>query len=300
MKAKKNNYRVFYSSLIIGFLLCLCACTAKSTAPAAENKDNGGTEFFWDKYDFTDTTLINKPEMAEQMLVDFLSLLPQISHEQAYSYIRELVKKSEVNPTVSRWFGKRLEHYLYDPNSPMRNDEYYIAVLEEILSSGNLNGMMRIRPVYQLKMLKKNSRGTLANDFAFVLPNERNTNLWNISTEYILLLFYDPFCEHCRMTIHELAESSIINSLLAEEMPVQPRLTLAAICMQGDIEEWQKLFSVLPAAWLNGYDSANELMEKELYFLRSFPSLYLLDKDKRVLLKDASVEEALYYLSERI
>lgn len=295
--ARKDSW-TFYCC-IIGFLLCISACSGKSTI-AVGKQENGEIEHFWDKYDFADTILIHKPEITEQMLVDYLGLLPKVSNEQACHYIKELVKKSDVNITVNRWLIEQLEHYLYDPNSPMRNDEYYIPVLDEILNSGKLNGMMRMRPTYQLKMLKKNSRGTQANNFTFVSSDGQKINLWDISIGYTLLLFYDPFCEHCRRTINELAESSVINSLLAVEEPIPPRLTLAAICMEGDMEEWQKLYSVLPAAWLNGYDSANELMEKELYFLRSFPSLYLLDKDKKVLLKDASIEEVLYYLSEKI
>lgn len=294
----KKIYGEFYGVIVV-LSFCLCACSGKSTVMTKPQYDDR-IAHFWELYDFTDTALINKPEVAEQMLVDYLSLLPGLSNGQACSCIKELVKKSEVNPTVNYWFREQLEHYLYDTNSPMRNDEYYISVLEEVLNSENLNGMMRMRPIYQLKMLKKNSRGTQANDFTFVSSDGQRINLWDISTGYTLLLFYDPFCEHCRRTINELAESSVINRLLAVGEPAPPGLTLAAICMEGDMEEWQKLYSVLPAAWLNGYDSANELMEKELYFLRSFPSLYLLDKDKKVLLKDASVKEVLYYLLERI
>ena len=77
--------------------------------------------------------------------------------------------KTKVNKVVNRWFLQRLEHHLYEPDSSLRNDSYYISVLEEVLISGHLDGMMRIRPLYQLKMLKKNRIGIKAADFTFIL-----------------------------------------------------------------------------------------------------------------------------------
>ncbi len=39
--------------------------------------------------------------------------------------------------------------------------------------------------------------------------------------------------------------------------------------------------------WINGYDKELTVLERELYDLKAMPTLYLLDKDKKVLLKDA-------------
>ena len=46
-----------------------------------------------------------------------------------------------------------------------------------------------------------------------------------------------------------------------------------------------------------GYDVRKVLTEKELYFLRSLPSIYLLGEDKQVLLKESSsIGEVTSYL----
>ena len=42
----------------------------------------------------------------------------------------------------------------------------------------------------------------------------------------------------------------------------------------------------LPAEWINAYDGAQDINVGELYDLRAIPSLYLLDRNKKVLLKD--------------
>ena len=48
----------------------------------------------------------------------------------------------------------------------------------------------------------------------------------------------------------------------------------------------------------NGYDKKLVIKEKNLYDLKAIPTLYLLDKDKKVLLKDATVAQIDQYLNK--
>ena len=47
---------------------------------------------------------------------------------------------------------------------------------------------------------------------------------------------------------------------------------------------------------MNGYDASHIIREDILYCIRAIPSLYLLDADKRILLKDPPVERVLQAL----
>ena len=51
--------------------------------------------------------------------------------------------------------------------------------------------------------------------------------------------------------------------------------------------------------WTNGYDKELVIKNKNLYDLRAIPTLYLLDKNKTVLLKDATLQKVEQYLAER-
>lgn len=42
-----------------------------------------------------------------------------------------------------------------------------------------------------------------------------------------------------------------------------------------------------------------KITERQLYDLKAMPTLYLLDKDKRVILKDAPVEQIEQWLTEK-
>lgn len=289
----------FYT--ISGMFLFLCTCSANRDKPntaTVQHKDSVSVDCFWAMYDFADTVRwTNKSVTTERMLADYLSRLSGLTENKACESLRKLVLRTKVNEMVSHWFLKQLERHLYEPDSPLRNDNYYISVLEETLVSGHLNGMMRVRPLYQLKMLKKNRAGTKAADFDFILPTGELQNLWDIPAKYTILLFYDPDCIHCRESMRELSEASIINSCLQHDGLPLPQLALITICTEGDMETWKEYQHSLPSVWVNGYDERNALIEKELYSLRSLPSIYLLGENKQVLLKEpSSISEVINYL----
>lgn len=75
------------------------------------------------------------------------------------------------------------------------------------------------------------------------------------------------------------------------------KLKIVAIYPDEDLEAWRKHLKEIPAEWINGYDADLTMRKEESYDLRAIPSLYLLDKDKKVLLKDcASVDMIEAYL----
>ena len=290
--------RLLYITLGVFLLLCTCSANSgKSNAMAKQQKDSILIERFWDTYDFTDTIRLSSSATTEKMLVDYLSQLSELTEERACENIRRLVLKTKVNKVVNRWFLQRLEHHLYEPDSSLRNDSYYISVLEEALTSGHLDGMMRIRPLYQLKMLKKNRIGIKAADFTFILSTGEFQKLWDVSAKYTLLLFYDPDCIYCRQSMMELSESSVINSFLQHSGLSLSQLALVTICTESEMDTWKEYQQSLPSVWINGYDVRKVSTEKELYFLRSLPSIYLLGEDKQVLLKEpSSIGEVTSYL----
>ena len=95
----------------------------------------------------------------------------------------------------------------------------------------------------------------------------------------------------------ELSESSVISSFLQHSGLSLSQLALVTICTEGEMDAWKEYQQSFPSAWVNGYDARKVLVEKELYSLRSLPSIYLLDEDKLVLLKEpSSISEVTSYL----
>lgn len=74
---------------------------------------------------------------------------------------------------------------------------------------------------------------------------------------------------------------------MLSEMIERGRLKVVALYPDEDLAEWREYRGHIPPSWINGYDAGCVVREKSLYDLHAIPALYLLDRDKRVLVKDS-------------
>lgn len=245
---------------------------------------------YWDGFDFSDTTLISRPEITEQAFADFLDVLPHVSPDESVKALRRLMASASADRSMLMYFADLAEKYLYDPNSPFRNEEFYIPVLEYIVSSPDLAEVYKIRPRYRLELALKNRPGDVAADFAYTLPDGKGGRLSEVKSEYTVLFFNNPDCADCISTKAFIAGSVLFGKLLAAK-----RLTVVAVYPDDDLSLWKK--TTYPSAWINGSNPA--LSGARLYDLKAMPTLYLLDRNKRVILKDAPVERIEEWLAGR-
>ena len=92
----------------------------------AEERAKFLAEHYWDKFDFSDTTFCNKPDITEQAYANYLDILRYVDPAVAQQSAAQLIKRAEVDSTMFDYFVMLSDKYLYDPNSPFRNDELLI------------------------------------------------------------------------------------------------------------------------------------------------------------------------------
>lgn len=97
-------------------------------------------------------------------------------------------------------------------------------------------------------------------------------------------------------TVHE----QLTGSRLITEMQKKKLLKIVALYPDEDITAWKKHLPVVPREWINGYDKELKMRNEELYDLKAIPTLYLLDKDKKVILKDVTFEQLELFLENTI
>lgn len=91
----------------------------------------------------------------------------------------------------------------------------------------------------------------------------------------------------CRRLSGELLASPLLN-----ELTERGTLCVLAVYPDADLSAWRTRRDGMPAAWIDACDPRGVILGGELYDLRAIPSLYLLDREKCVLVKDsASVPE---------
>ncbi len=241
---------------------------------------------FWDKFDFRDTSFLLTDHLLERSFVDYIDLLSIVSYETTEESIDTLMKKAEEKHSIFSFILKLSEQYLYEPASPLCNEEKLIPFLQYALQSTLLDGTEKIRPAFLLESITKNRIRTIANNFTYTLIDEETGDLHSVKADYTLLYFNDPECEDCIMLIKQLIASPAINNLIN-----QGKLKILMVYVNDDIEAWEKHASDISDSWIYSRDAEQKINNEGIYNIKQFPTMYLLDKEKKVLLKDTTFED---------
>ncbi|MDR2775462.1 MAG: DUF5106 domain-containing protein [Tannerella sp.] len=247
---------------------------------------------FWDKFNFRDTMYAHVPDITEQAFVDFIALFPHASsYDKISGGVKRLLTSAEVENVMYNYFCSLAERYLYEPNSPMRNDEYFIPFLEHIVDLPKISDVKKVRPRHLLELAYRNRAGSKAEDFVYTTASGKTGRLYDLSAKYLLLMFYNPDCVECQRTTEILKQSPAVADAVSSG-----RLKVLAVYPDENLEAWKNHQKDIPLSWVNAYDKSLNIKNNEIYDLKAIPTLYLLDKDKKVILKDTSTGDIHEYL----
>jgi hypothetical protein len=153
-------------------------------------------------------------------------------------------------------------------------------------------------PEYDLRIVSQNRIGHEANDFDYTLKTGRTSNLYSLKSDFVILYINNPGCTMCREITEVLKQSPIISDLQRKG-----QLKILAIYPDENLDDWHKHYADIPSQWINGYDKGCHIERENLYNVRAIPALYLLDSEKRVLIKDSvnvgEIEAALAELTKQ-
>lgn len=237
---------------------------------------------FWDNFDFSDTLYVDQPEITEQAFSDYLAILGIIPRDIASRSVAGVLDKAAGTHEMYVYFTELFEKYLDDPNSPFRNEELYIVVLENIIASEKVDDIDKLRPQAQLSSALKNRVGTRAADFIVTDTSGRKIRLYDIDADFTLLYFNNPDCNYCEEVTRQIMASDYMLMPLVK----QGVLKIFAVYPDEDLTAWREHYDDMPSDWYRTYDAGQTIREGQIYDLRAIPSLYLLDRDKNVLMKD--------------
>lgn len=255
------------------------------TLQTVESRSSYLVAHYWDRFSFADSLqFMNQPEMVEQAVVDYVDLFRLVPAAEAENSLSALMDQASVTLNGFLFFYNTLEKYLYDATSPMRNEALFIPVLQKMMASNKLSDDDKLRPAMLLKSVSKNKVGSMAADFSYTKPDGSRHRLSEVQTPLTLLLFFDPECDDCHQVIMRLEKTDVLNQLTADR-----QLTVLAVYPGENKRLWQTMAQHMLPTWEIGMDESQTIYNKELYDILGFPSMYLLDQQKTVILKDASL-----------
>lgn len=289
MIAAMRLLRTIFSVAMLSLLFACCGGSgAKKETPAHESQVQvsaapspsatlaGRLAAMWEGYDFANSAQENR-DAGEQLFSNFIYILQYADSATASNAVASFYGKASAHESSRNWCHATVDHYLANPDSPFRNDAVYAHFLT-VFIAGCSDEALSGRARYMLDMISRNRPGTVAADFGFVDRNGRAGTLHSLDARLILLVFNDPGCDKCR---------EVMPSLLADPLFASEGLLVLSVYPYDDAALWRECATPMPGNWLDVHDAGSEIIDGRLYHLPAMPSFYLLDGDKRVLLKDA-------------
>ncbi len=251
---------------------------------------------YWDGITFMDDRIIRTPFFLPKLEQYFRNVVPPAPD----SIIKEsdyLLLLSRSSPEMYKFLLNWLTDEYINPKY-MGQDAVFVHLFEKYHSKGVsswLNEKQLTTISNRAYMLMSNQIGEQAANLEMVDAKGNSLPLYNISADYIVICFWDPECSHCRIQVPRL--DSIYNAKWRKQ----------AVKMYGvltetkDKEQWEKFIKEHNmSAWINVYetDAQKKIIEdakrpsyKQLYDVIQTPTLYLLDKNKKIIAKKLTLEQ---------
>ena len=234
---------------------------------------------------------------VEQKFANWTQVLGMSSRPVAEKSVSRLYdralacEKKDTSSNVFETFASLVDKYLFDPNSPLRDEDLYGAYASRLAAYEGYTEVQKEKYARDARLCALNKVGTKAADFRFADRRGKIRTLYGVEAPYTLLFFSNPGCEACMSIINVLKEDPQISGMISSG-----RLKVLNIYIDEDLDAWRSYMPIYPDEWYNGFDPDFVIRNEMLYNVRAIPSLYLLDSDKTVLLKDAPENRMFEYL----
>lgn len=188
-----------------------------------------------------------------------------------------------------------VEKYLYDPNSDYRNEDLYGLWARKMASAPGTDALQREKYLREAELCSLNPAGSVATDFTCTDPRGRRMTLHGIRASFTVLVFSNPGCHACKEIVDAIKGTEV------ESWAKDGSVFILNVYVDEDLDAWRGQLASYPSYWHNTYDQSLVLNDDSIYHIRAIPSVYLLDAEKKVILKDAATPvllNALYALHQ--
>ncbi|MDB5200422.1 MAG: alkyl hydroperoxide reductase/Thiol specific antioxidant/Mal allergen [Chitinophagaceae bacterium] len=250
---------------------------------------------YWDGINFTDNRVIRTPfflPKVERYFRDVLVPSADTIIKEA-DYLLLLARtNSEMYKFLLNWLT---DEYMYPKY--MGQDAVFVHLFEKYHSKGVsnwLNEKQLTAISNRAYMVMSNLIGEQAADLDMVDSTGKPYPLYKVNAAYTVVVFWDPTCGHCREEVPRLdslyhakwkQQGVKIYGVLSEN----EKTKWIEFIKENNLKDWVHVYQAdetkkaIADAKLPGY--------KQLYDITQTPTLYLLDKEKRIIAKKLTLQQ---------
>lgn len=250
---------------------------------------------YWDGISFMDDCVVRTPFFPVKLQRYYRDVIPQ----DADSIIRDVDYKLLLARSAPELYKYLLNWFTDEYINPkyMGQDAVFVHLFEKYHSKGLspwLNEKQMETISRRAYMLMSNLVGEKGANLEFADTAGKIKPLYEVNADYTLLVFWDPNCGHCKLELPRL--DSFYRAVWKDQ-----KLKVYAVMTEHDEEGWKKFIIDHDLKdWYHVHQTLKMLKEeteaqrpsfKQLYDITQTPTLYLLDKEKRIIAKKLSLEQ---------
>jgi hypothetical protein len=261
---------------------------------------------FWDGINFYDDRLVRTP-IIEGKLDRYFEQLVYPNADSVNREIDWMLGYASINKDNEKFLlMKFVNRYLN--MKYMWEDAVFVHLYEKYFAQKKYpwlteKGMKTIQD--RAYNLMANILGNPAPDIELPDTSGKNITLYNLASAYTVVVIWDPTCGHCKEIVPK------VDSMYEGKWKAQGVKVFAlAKETEGDKKDWLNFIRQHHLEdWANVYYSKEDEKARvdagipgysQLYDVLSFPTLYLLDKEKRIIAKKLSFDQINEVLQQKI
>lgn len=254
-------------------------------------------DHFWDDVHFYDERLVRTP-FFEEKLDRYFNQLVHLHPDSVIKEIDWMLGFASINEEMQRFLlVKFVNRYLNQKY--MWEDKVFVHLFEKYFSQNSYAWLPEKgkKTIFdRAYSLMANLFGSQAADMQIADSTGKQQPLFAIKNSYTVVVFWDPSCGHCKETLPQ------IDSIYRQKWKAAD-VAIYAVSKETDTgkKEWLKFINDHQLqGWTHVYYSKADETARvsnnipgylQLYDVQTVPTLYLLDKDKRILAKKIPFEQ---------
>ena len=253
---------------------------------------------FWDNVVFNDNRLLRTPffeSKLDEYFKNYVSREPDSIIEEVQYMLTVAKTGKEIYPFLLFKFTNK-----YISPEFMGQDKVFLHLFQNFFSKGDtvlLNNESKKSITERAYSIMANLIGNPAPPLNLNTIDNKAFSLYNSPATYTFIAFWDPTCGHCKEEMPRV-DSFYTNNwkqLGVQVIGVNTNIT--------ELASWKKFITEehFDAGWLHAYqtdaaynaevNAGKPTTIRQLYDVYKTPTFYLLDKDKKIIAKNLTVDQ---------
>ena len=241
---------------------------------------------FFDNFDLAEPGLVCLPDPLYKRKIDeYLDKLTVPTPDSVFEAARRIINAAQTNREAYKyaaWICLRK----YQQPAIMGLDEVYVKLFDTYYASGKMNFWVTANTLKALKdqadRIRKSLIGHIGPDLVMQDASLKPQALYALENKYTILYIFDPDCGHCREETPKLV--SLYNQKKWD-------IGVYAVSADSSMQKMRSYVKEMSMKWttVNSHRTYTKYYQ-DLYDAILTPSLFVLDKNKRIIAKHLPVD----------